>query len=1325
MKTSFALSKNARSRCASNSGSAIVITLSILALVTILSVGLFSVLMTERTTSSSAFEIARARALNQVAADHAISLIRTATSGTTGAFWSSQPGAITVFDKYGTVSRTVYLSSTSATTSGSVDLNQPSFSGNYPIASLNSLSSGTGNKAATPPTTAKMFVNWVNVPSDPTAQTSATNQITGRYAFWVDDESAKLNINTADGSLKGTAATGLVPQASFGPGTPAEMSLGALRFKGASGLKYIDDPVNGIAGLTGAIAQRTGMRPVVGTVTSGTLFNDPSEIQQQPNAPGTLYEDNKFSITTYNRAPELNIFGEPKIYVMTSGTNLTGTPVPLNTLLGPYAYDGTATFPNPVLSGTPATQSTGTPYGGTGGTNAPASSISDYVNGGFIGGSVSGTLAPLTEIYPPTSTQAWLTTNLGKGQLPTFTARPPLGSSVTSPISGALPQYFTDSTDYFSTASTSFNPLLYRVAQYLTGTNSQGQKITWPTFPGSDTTGVGFAGKYTPRQLDSILLQMENLVSGVWADHARMHADQTVRNAGCFVSGTAAGLVVGQNNLCHVNQVVLRIQTTKGTTTTSGTTTTTSPDSINIAIYVQWYMPKEYIMQNDMVGPYGSTAWDYGAGGNQGQWLNWQDVPQLDQKPTLPLATTYKSGKVGSLGSLWQDTLLTVKDGSGHSVLDLFGNDPTQDDPDQAKAQYCQHAQHVTTSGTTYYGSGLSGASTAYCNALPILAMSGGMLINSLAGSGTNGLREGYYVCSRNSSYNLFYNMMPGLSGTTVTTSSTTSGINISGGLTIMVHNESSGFPTVEVVPLDSVHGYINCTGTGTGTGGVAEGGHGLSSYCTFQDFEHNGPANSLSNAVQIQRVKDAVIPISPDGNPVNIPVPCAAKYIVMWVDDPVVNKFPGDWHVKVSDNTPPPEATLKMNATSYPCAYRTASTLNPSPYTKGLAPGASDDLYSADGPPLGFLSSNKGDPSGYWWPQQSVQIPKSQRFPSVGYFQYIHTGIMPDKGTEAAAGTYPDGTPYLPKLHGTPFRLFNFSPSGDASQQTDGGINYPDWAMLDLFTVPATFQPMDPTPGNALSVANCAPPIQLTWGGATTGRLNPNSPILCSGSTVLPFSRITPLVGILKNLSVSNAYYTGNNQQFQNFTSLVQIGGNPISDPAALAAAINYYIANTVKRPLMMAGEICNVPAVANFLYDSNRGGTYASDGSSRYWSKSRNDLVKQIVGNLSPRSNTFTVWAVAQTVKQKNSADRQLKDTTYSQVLPTDTILSESRMKFLVERYLDYGAVGVPGNIVSPGTDGVVGTPDDPVDPTYHPGMSYPLKYRYRILSASPVTN
>ena len=156
-----------------------------------------------------------------------------------------------------------------------------------------------------------------------------------------------------------------------------------------------------------------------------------------------------------------------------------------------------------------------------------------------------------------------------------------------------------------------------------------------------------------------------------------------------------------------------------------------------------------------------------------------------------------------------------------------------------------------------------------------------------------------------------------------------------------------------------------------------------------------------------------------------------------------------------------------------------------------------------------------------------------------------------------------------------------------------------------------------------------------------------------------------------------------------------------------------------------MMAGEICNVPAVANFLYDSNRGGTYASDGSSRYWSKSRNDLVKQIVGNLSPRSNTFTVWAVAQTVKQKNSADRQLKDTTYSQVLPTDTILSESRMKFLVERYLDYGAVGVPGNIVSPGTDGVVGTPDDPVDPTYHPGMSYPLKYRYRILSASPVTN
>jgi hypothetical protein len=59
------------------------------------------------------------------------------------------------------------------------------------------------------------------------------------------------------------------------------------------------------------------------------------------------------------------------------------------------------------------------------------------------------------------------------------------------------------------------------------------------------------------------------------------------------------------------------------------------------------------------------------------------------------------------------------------------------------------------------------------------------------------------------------------------------------------------------------------------------------------------------------------------------------------------------------------------------------------------------------------------------------------------------------------------------------------------------------------------------------------------------------------------------------------------------------------------------------------------------------------------------------------------------------------------------------------LIERRLDFGADGIAGNSQNPGADGVVGTPDDPVDSVYHPAMTYPLPYKYRVISAREVTN
>jgi hypothetical protein len=139
-----------------------------------------------------------------------------------------------------------------------------------------------------------------------------------------------------------------------------------------------------------------------------------------------------------------------------------------------------------------------------------------------------------------------------------------------------------------------------------------------------------------------------------------------------------------------------------------------------------------------------------------------------------------------------------------------------------------------------------------------------------------------------------------------------------------------------------------------------------------------------------------------------------------------------------------------------------------------------------------------------------------------------------------------------------------------------------------------------------------------------------------------------------------------------------------------------------------MLPGEICNVPEVANSLY---AGGTASS--------KSRNDLVRQIVGNLSTRSNTFSIWAIGQVIKKAAG------NTDYGAFQTGDAIAGESKWNVLIERRLDFGADGIPGNSQNPGADGVVGTPDDPVDPVYHPAMTYPLPYKYRVISAREVTN
>jgi len=1254
-------------------GSAIVVTLLFLAVITVLVVGMFSVMQPEQISANDSFGNVRATALCQMAADQAVALIRGATTtaeaaanppgANGGEFWASQPGRITVFfNSTGLVdtANSVNLYSTSnvsPTDASTVDLNQPLFSGSYPIASPNSttpLPSGTAMN---------MYAQWNYVLQDSTVAASASNQVIGRYAFWVDDELAKINVNTADGTLKSGTSSVSTGTSSFGFGTPTEVDLQALMTGGSTAI-------------SGSTAQLISTRSGANPYTSGAArpFNDPSEILQATGA-STLYSDNNFNLTAYNRAPEMNIFGEPKIFIMPTAygpsQNAAASQYLANLMLGAYDFNGTL----PLYWNTHSLSYTNT-----------------YVSGSTPLASTGTTAAmvlaqPISQIYPSSGTNSLTFTSPKCNQLPIYSY---LAASGTLTISGTagLPQYF----NYGYAGSD--NALGMRIANYLEGLNSAGKSITWPAYPGASDPGTsGFAGKYTKRQIDSITQQiLDTMDSGYFADNGSLETYFTYRNG--FLSNQ---LICGASNVPRFNEIEITFKTTVGTTIVSGTTYTYP--YLNMSIYLEAYLPLQYTSANShdggpiINGTYSGIrdiGWSFGTGGNQGSWLNYQDTPVWEYEqtvtnsngtyvtgvePAVIQSTGFAKGAGGGQSAtgggsplnptgtdFWQDSLLnitSVTDGTS-AGFDLFGNDPALPDPDPRAVTY--HPYNIETNANSAYfnkimgtgGGAISGTTIAipYSND-PVMGMP------MMVGTATPWSPGQYHTVMTYHYNSAVY--IPGRIGVA-------GPLKVSGGIAIWTHNSSGSGPW-DVVPLDCLHGPINPPAYAATNEPVNTQPQIYPDIQSVNPYDngnlcYNGTnadptANPITNPTFLQQVLSAVIPIN-----ATVPVPGQVT-VDMQVADPLVNKFPGDWQPATPTISPIP----------------TTST----PYISTGTPSANTN----------FLATGGGDPSGFWFPPQYVNIPKVQRFPSTGYLQYIRTGMMPDPGPASLSGS---------AQHGTPFRMFNFAPSNSQSQQTSGGTSYPDWAMLDLFTVPAGYQP-------AYQLGAAVPnSVLFTWGGATSGRMNPNSALVSGTISPFSFARTVPLQALLRNLQVSNSY-AGDG------LTPVLSGTLPQS---SIAAAINSYVAglqdaNSNPRPMMLPGEICNVPAVSTYLYSpSSTGATMAS----------RNDLVRQIIGNLSTRSNTFTVWAVGQVIKKISS------NTQYDRYQAGDVILGESRMKFLVERYVDYGVNGVPGNPYNPGSDNLAGTADDYIGTGpgtgnyFSPPMTYPLQYKYRVVSASQIS-
>lgn len=260
-------------------GSALVITLSLIVLLTILVVGFVTTARLERTASNSHLAGQEATLFAKMGVDVAAARVQTATSGSSGA-WISTPGRI--------ITSSTSLPATAPKTvdlfSGEIDSVESDISVNLNPTSLTQAKGLIMADAAVP-----LPQRWIYVKRDGTQQVATivptydkANPVVGRYAFWTNDESTRINWNTAwtrDVANPHNAAH------------PSRIDLTAASPVSVTEATEIDQ-----------------------FRTNKGLFSSPVEIKAVANAveARTIADAESFSFTHYNHSPALNVFGEKR-----------------------------------------------------------------------------------------------------------------------------------------------------------------------------------------------------------------------------------------------------------------------------------------------------------------------------------------------------------------------------------------------------------------------------------------------------------------------------------------------------------------------------------------------------------------------------------------------------------------------------------------------------------------------------------------------------------------------------------------------------------------------------------------------------------------------------------------------------------------------------------------------------------------------------------------------------------------------------------------------------------------------------------------------------
>ena len=378
------------------SGMALVIVLGIIVLIAALVVGFIMRAGTERTSSFNYRANASTRELADTVVNLVQAQISTASNRGEGFIWASQPGAIRSFDQQGDLDQIFRLYSATSLTAATaaeldadmpiaqwasapaqwVDLNAPvtTEAGGvkirwFPVldprdptneTAINPIEGfgienapGAKNDQSLPDyQPAPMPVRWLyvlqdgqiiasDVTSDGTVASfagSATkpskeNPIVGRVAFWTDDDSNRINVNTAAGGIfwdvprfnyadeRDTTGAGLAKfQPAAGeyqryPGHPALTTLSKVFPTLSVPQRFSLLPRYTHGGSTEATVLSTS--PIAPN-KSERLFTSTGEMLLDANRnlgglSRTQLESSRFFVTAHSRSPELNLFGKPRI----------------------------------------------------------------------------------------------------------------------------------------------------------------------------------------------------------------------------------------------------------------------------------------------------------------------------------------------------------------------------------------------------------------------------------------------------------------------------------------------------------------------------------------------------------------------------------------------------------------------------------------------------------------------------------------------------------------------------------------------------------------------------------------------------------------------------------------------------------------------------------------------------------------------------------------------------------------------------------------------------------------------------------------------------